>query len=307
MRKFTQNLLLLTAASLFIFSCGEDEEPTFAAPSVSVSATVDGSPVASGADVAAGSEIVISATVTAPGGVNGLTQGTQSYSRTELGADPGDTQGSITFQPQLLGADLAGQTVSWEFQGVDDAGQLSETVTFSVNVLSPAVNAYTAVLLGAQGNAEPGFFNALDGTRLSYAEARDASGVDGSTVDFAYYFGTMNENTIASIDDAGLNAVYDAVSLPIDGIFGTRNSTTFLSSTLSATDFEGVNNNAALATAAEFEVAGSSSITELQVDQVIAFKFDDDRGAGFGLIRVASIDDTNGNGTITIEVKVAGE
>ena len=73
MRKFTQNLLLLTAASLFIFSCGEDEEPTFDAPSVSVSATVDGVAVTSGSDVVSGSEIVVSVTVNAPGGVNGLT------------------------------------------------------------------------------------------------------------------------------------------------------------------------------------------------------------------------------------------
>lgn len=304
MKRITQNLLLAVFASLLIFSCGKDDEPTAAAPSVTVSATIEGTAVTSGSDVTAGSSIIVTVDITAPGGVNGLDVNGTSYSRTQLGAEAGDTQASITFNAQVLGSDLVGSSVIWEVEAVDDAGQVSATVTFTVNVTSPAVNAYSAVLLGAQGNANEGFYDALTNTRYTYANARDASGVNSSPIDLAYYYGNTNQNTIASIDDSGLHNVYNSVSLPIEGIFGTRNSTRFLSSSLSATEFADIATDADLETAASFEVSGSSSITQLVADQVIAMQLDADRGGAFGLIRVVSIDDTNGDGTITIEVKM---
>lgn len=303
MKRITQNLLLGIFTSLFIFSCGKDDDPVAAAPSVSVTATVDGTTITSGSDVLVGSTVSFAVTITAPAGVNGLDVNGTSYSRSQLNAEAGDTQASVTITSEL-GANALGASVVWEFEAVDDANQVSSVVTFTVNVTSPAVNSYTAVLLGAQGNTNGGFYDALTNTIYQYAGARDASGVESSPIDLAYYWGANDNNTLAAIDDAGLNSVYSSVELPIEGIFGTRNSTRFLSSSLSATEFGDVATDSDLATAAEFEVAGNSSVTALVVDQVIAVKLDSDRGGSFGLIRVVSIDDTNGDGTITIEVKM---
>lgn len=316
MKKMKMKLfpLVCLLAAAVITSCGKDDEPVAAAPSVSVTATVDGEALTNGGDVTVGSEVSLKITVTAPGGVNGLTvtSGTQvnTYNRSELGAVSGDTSGELTLNISApTEADIDG-TASFQFEAVDDLDQTSSVVTFTYTVIaapSPDVNSYTAVLLGAQGNSEEGFYDAQSNTRYTYAEARDASGTESSPIDLAYYYGNTNKNSIAAIDDSGLNAVYSSVSLPIQGVFGTRNSTRFLSSELSAEEFEAISTNAELEEAAAFEVSGSSSSTELVLNQVIAFKFDEDRGGGFGLIHIASIDDTNGNGTITIEVKVAGE
>lgn len=167
-----------------------------------------------------------------------------------------------------------------------------------------SVNTYTTVLLGGQGNDEEGFYNAFSNVRYSYAEARDASGVEGSPVDLAYYFGANNEATLAAIDSDGLNAVYTAVGLPIEGIFGSRNSTKFRVTDLGPADFGGILLNSQLEMAASSENNTNASATNLQEGSVVAFTLDADRGAYVGLIRVVEIDDTNGNGTITIEVKV---
>ncbi|RUA36036.1 MAG: hypothetical protein DSY77_01820 [Bacteroidetes bacterium] len=167
-----------------------------------------------------------------------------------------------------------------------------------------SVNTYTTVLLGGQGNDEKGFYNAFSNVRYSYAEARDESGTDGSPVDLAYYFGTNNEATLAAIDSEGLNAVYTAVGLPIEGIFGTRNSTRFRVTNLSPTQFGGILLNSQLEAAASSENNTNFSATNLQEGSVVAFTLDAARDAYVGLIRVVEIDDTNGNGTITIEVKV---
>lgn len=167
-----------------------------------------------------------------------------------------------------------------------------------------SLNKYTTVLLGSQGNDAEGFYNAFSNVKYSYAEARDASTVSASPVDFAYYFGNTNKATLASIDDAGLNAVYTTAGLPIEGIFGTRNSTKFRVTSLAPAQFDGILLNSQLEAAASSENNTNSSATDLQAGSVVAFTLDSDRGSYVGLIKVVSLDDTNGTGTMTIEVKV---
>ncbi|WP_340152256.1 fasciclin domain-containing protein [uncultured Marivirga sp.] len=169
-----------------------------------------------------------------------------------------------------------------------------------------SVNTYTTVLLGGQGNAEEGFYDAFSNVRYNFAGARDASGVQSSPVDLAYYFGNTNQATLASIDSDGLNTVYEATNpdLSIANTFGTRNSTRFRVTDLGPADFAGVLLNSQLEMAASSENNTNVSAANLQEGSVVAFTLDADRGAYVGLIRVVEIDDTNGNGTITIEVKV---
>lgn len=309
MKKLTKIHLIIAMISFGLFSCGgDDDSPAVPAPSVSVSASVDGSAITSGSEVEVGTEISLTATVTAAGGVNTLYINNTDYNRAALGAEAGDTQGTITVT-STVPAEAEGANLIYNFVGVDDAGLISDTTKFTVSVVgpaSPAVNTYTTVLLGAQGNSAEGFYDALTNTRYGYAAARDASGIESSPIDLAYYWGASNNSTIAAIDNNGLHLVYDLVGLPIEGIFGTRNATRFLSSELSAAEYDAVATNADLESAAAFEVAGNSSVTNLVVDQVIAIKLADARGGTFGLVKVVSVDDTNGNGTITIEVKMPG-
>lgn len=306
MKKITQNLhsiLMAFAAILFLSSCGGDDELVIARPTVDVTATIGGTTVNSGDEMTVGSRISFTVDITAAGGVNGLTVNGVSYSRTDLQAEAGDIEASIILNTDLI----AIGTGEFVFQAVDDAGQVSEEVTFVVNVTGVPVNTYETVLLGAQGNANEGFYNAIENIRYTYAQARDASTVTSSPVDFAYYWGANDNSTLASIDDSGLHNVYNSVSLPIDGIFGTKNATRFVSTALTVAEFDAITYNNELQDAAFFETGGTSSSTNLAIDDVVAFQLDDARGGGFGLIKITSVDDTNGNGTITIVVKVGGE
>jgi len=166
-----------------------------------------------------------------------------------------------------------------------------------------SVNTYSTVLLGGQNNDEKGFYDAFSNERFSYAQARDASGVDGSPVDLAYYFGASNEATLSAIDSEGLNDVYDGEGLPIDGIFGTKNATRFRVTDLSPEQFGGILLNSQLESAASSENNTNVAATNLQAGSVVAFTLDNARGSYSGLIRVVEIDG-EGAGAITIEVKV---
>ncbi len=304
---------LAIAVAGFLVSCGEDDSVTAEIPSVTVTATLgdETTTLSNGGDVTAGESVIFTINGTAPGGFNTLFitgSGTITLNRNDLNLDAGATEtGAIVLDPIATSADNAGASALYNFVVVDELDQKSDTLKFSFNIVSPDVETYTMVLLGAQGNAAEGFYNAQDNIRYSYAEARDASTVTSSPVDFAYYWGATNNSTIAAIDDGTLNTVYDAVSLPIEGIFGTRNATRFVTTDLTATQFDGVANNTMLETEAVFEVGGESRATGLEEGDVLAFQFAEARGSGFGLIKIASVDDTNGTGTITIEVKVAGE
>jgi hypothetical protein len=304
------SILTVFATSFFIVSCGSDDTVVVDLPSLSVTAAiVDGASLSDGGDVVATESVQFTINVTAPGGFNTLliTGGTDDQiDRNDLNIDAGTTSVEISLTASTTAAD-EGAIATFNFVAVDEGGQESAQSSFTFNIVSPAVNTYSTVLLGAQGNAAEGFYNAIDNIRYSYADARDASTVTSSPADFAYYWGTTNNSTIAAINDSGLDAVYSAVNLPIDGIFGTKNATTFVSSDATAAEFDAIADNEALLTEALFETGGTSSATELANSDVIAFRLDAARGGEFGLIKIESVDDTNGTGTITIVVKVPGD
>lgn len=309
MTKFFKNALMIGAAAstLFFTSCDSEENP-IDGPSISVTTNP------ADAVVKAGEAFSFTAEVNAPAGFNTiriesftgtggstveLTGYKSEYTKNDLNLDEGAQSATAEFQAFSLSS--AGEfTIT--LLAVDDDSQTS-TAEITLTVTSAPINTYTTVLLGAQGNKEPAFYDALEGERYGYAAARDASGTSGSVVDFAYYYGTNNKNTIAAIDDSGLNAVYTAVDLPISGVFGTRNSTKFRVTNLSPAEFDAIDNSTDLKAEADSELNVNSSANQLSVGSVIAFELDADRGGYVGLVKVTKINDTNGTGTITIEVK----
>ncbi|GAA5034523.1 hypothetical protein GCM10011506_29590 [Marivirga lumbricoides] len=215
----------------------------------------------------------------------------------------GVQEGNFTISGFVIPEEAAGSTLTFEITMQDSEGRTG-TANAELVVEERGIEFYEQVLFGAQGNAEEGFYNAISNIRYGYAEAREASGSSGSPVDFAYYWGSNNKNSIAAIDDAGLHSVYNSVDLPISGVFGTRNSTRFRVTELSPADFNAIENNSDLVASAASELNTNTAATQLAVGSVVAFKLDEDRGDYVGLIHVTAINDTNGEGTITIEVKV---
>jgi hypothetical protein len=310
MKTLFKNALLFGVAisAIFFTACDSELETPLEGPSITVTTTP------ADAIVEVDEAFSFTASVSAPAGFNTLRiasfteagGGTidlagykSEYTRNDLGLDAGATTALVEFT--ALSIPIAGEfTIS--LLAVDDDGGTG-SFDIALSITSAPISNYTAVLLGAQGNSAAGFFDALEGERYGYAAARDASGTTGSVIDFAYYWGSTNKNTIAAIDDGGLNTVYSSVDLPISGIFATRNSTRFRVTNLSPADFDAISNSSSLVEAADSELNVNTSATQLSVGSVIAFELDADRGGSVGLVKVTQINDTNGNGTITIEVK----
>ncbi|SMG24018.1 hypothetical protein SAMN05661096_01436 [Marivirga sericea] len=319
MMKFLKSGLLFAAAGLLVFTAcdpAEDETPIGSAPNVTVTVEneqdeyLPGDVIDLVVDFTA-DDPVVGATINAETEEFILTFDATGISNNVIDLNEFDvassTEGSFTLSGIQIPNEFANQTLTFTIEMEDGEGRIGEgSLDVEVGEADEPIASFSAILLGAQGNTNPGFVNALSGETATYGEARDASGLNNSTIDFAYYYGNSNRNTIASIDDAGLNAVYEATNpdLSIEDNFGTRNSTRFLITDLSPEDFDNIETNSELVANAESEVTTNSSATQLSEGSVIAFKLDEDRGSYLGLIKVVSIDDTNGNGTITIEVKV---
>ncbi|WKK75791.2 fasciclin domain-containing protein [Marivirga salinae] len=234
----------------------------------------------------------------------------------------GDNLAAADIQGQLAGGDntlttLGGEvTVApTEFQGnptlsIGGAAVVSPdnvtgngTVHAIAGFVSSNSNSYSAVLLGSQGSSSPSFYNVIANATSGYGASRDAS----ASIDFAYYYGATNEVSLGAIDSEDLNSVFSSVDLPIADIFETRNATRFQVTSLSAAEFDGIVTNAQVAGVANSELTSNPDATNLEEGSVIAFKLDDARGGLFGLVKVAEVNDTNGTGSITIDVKVIAD
>jgi hypothetical protein len=307
MKKLFRNALMLAGmgSALFFTSCDDTvEEPVTSGPSVTI--TTSETSYSAGAtaefDISFRAEAeLIGATLTVESD-NDVTFDPVVLDLNSIGV-ASDTLGEFTVTLTIPQESLNSEaTVTVE---IEDGENRTAQSSVSFDVVA-SINTYESVLFGAQGNTEEGFYNSLDNERYTFAEARDASTVNSSPVDFAYYWGNDDKNTLASIDDGGLQAVYKATNsnLDIAATFGTRNSTRFRVTSLSPEDFDGIESESALVSAADSELNTNSSATNLSVGSVVAFELDADRGGYLGLAKVTAINDTNGNGTITIEVKV---
>lgn len=309
MKKITKSLLILLSASVFLFSCGEDDEPTASAPSITVTAEVDGVAINSGDEVEVGSVIDFTVDISAPGGVNTLWVGDNAVSRVQLGADAGATTASYSFPITITDEGLQGV----EIYAVDDIDQSSTTVTYNVTgvIISPAVVTHTATLLGGQLNAtENSFYNAIDDAVYSYASFRDNN---SASTDFLFFYGETNMYTIAAIDDTDASTAFNAAIAPGDdtdplgpSIIATRNQSRFKAlTTTTVEDFDAIATEADLLNVYGEVAASETKVNGLEVDDVFAFVLDEERDSKVGIAKVTATGGTTGaDRTITIQVKI---
>lgn len=302
MKRITQNLLFALAGTLFLFSCGGDDEPTVDVPSVTVTATVDGTTISSGDEVVVGSTITFNVSITAPGGVNGLDVNGTSFSRTQLGAEAGDTQASFTIT-STLEETLLGATVTTSFEAVDDAGQVSTTVTFTVDVVSPPVNSYSQVLIGGFLNSTLGsFYNAVE--NIVYT-SNDAT-TNAASVDLLFYYADTPGYTIAALDNAEAEATINSQTGGTLANFDPQNPTRF-KTFLTAPDFDAVSTIADLqnAYAGDADLSDQSRVTGLAQGNIFGFVLATARGQKVGIVRVTETTGSQGSDrAIEIEVKI---
>ncbi|AFM03371.1 hypothetical protein Fleli_0917 [Bernardetia litoralis DSM 6794] len=216
--------------------------------------------------------------------------------------------GAFTFVAE---ADDANTTVTVTVEAVDKDGnsssQSAEVVVAEV-VEEITVDAFPAVLLGAQDNASEGsFLDANTGNVYSIAEAK----ANAASVDMAYLQGSESNGqgaVIGSLSDASVTSVFSTDASD----WSVTNNTRFKNTTLSEADFNAFTYNseltAAYAAGTEPDVAsgdqseGSASrVNQLTAGKVFAFQTVDGKD---GLAYVVSIAEGT-TGTITLNIKVS--
>jgi hypothetical protein len=313
MKKLFKNLMFLTLGSSFalLYSCGEDEEPLPAAPTLTVTAAnASGAAVANGGSIAATDTITFSFTASTPGGFNTLRltgSASAEFSRTSEGIEAGETAPNLPSISFPTVATDAGASLSINFLLVDDANQV-DTVTFAFDITdapSPEARAYSATILevitGDLMNAA--FFSSSTGMTYSPNDVTSTSDPVSATIDFGYYYGTNDGAALGSPEWFSTSEFFSGQVAD----WGTLNSINFVSTTLTPSQFVEIGTWADIDEVYDAGTDENQVISNLAVDQVFGFETDADKEGGSkrGLFIVTAITGTDGSdGSITIDVLV---
>ncbi len=309
--KFLLTLLVCLAVALVLSNCNpeEDDPAPPAQPTITfddIDASFTGFP---------GDTAVVTGTIVAPGGLNvyrvtPVINGTRGQTTEVPRGSTIQTNVNFSFN-YVLDATMIGQTVSLDFQAVDEDNQIAND-QYDIVVEERPISAklFSVVLLAAPLDDETSqtFFTTDFGQTYSVKTVNDTSANISQFIDFGYYYldGAQTANLAAPA--SYLSAIYDLS--PTGENWAILRATTFRT----VTDFTVSNFNELTASSGstlQSVYAGGTDtndagiITDLQVDQVFAFATDPNKtgGSKTGLIQVVSI--TPGDGVSgQIELKI---
>ena len=146
---------------------------------------------------------------------------------------------------------------------VTDADGLTAETGFDITVeqVGVTVKKKTNIELGSSNDSFGSFYSTTEELVYTVALAKQ----NQTKIDFGFYLGATNANTIASPDDADLISVYEETDL-----WTTKNQTRFILTTMTVAEFDAI---ADLYVFPEFVDANASSeIINLVNDKVLYFK-----------------------------------
>ncbi len=287
MKKINLFLLGLTAFGLaFLTSCGEEEASN--PPLITID---QASPVtASAGSVTLTGEIVVEGKldqvklfiVTG----DAETQYGSAYTSFKTGdiTTPDDMNYDFRFD-----IDGLTESCSVKIEATDKENQTSSK-SVQVDVASGAeINEFTAVLMGAQGSTTGSALNAQTGIVSKLADAVAAD------IDILYYYGSTNKATLVAPNDETVTGGSGDFSWTAN--WGTQNPTKFGMSSLSAGEFDAIDDDTELAAISGLS---ASKVTNLGVDDVVDFITADGKKGALKVTALTAASD----GTITINVKI---
>lgn len=300
MKKLNYLLGLLILTGMFFSSCKKDEDPN--PPTINFKG---GTHVPTGMDYIDG-DITLT---TAEQFMVGLTASSNSDANLKNIKIIRDfenvisiTQFDSTFNESSFAADIIFMayptpgTEVWTFT-VTDKNDLTSSVSFTITTeqVASGIIEYTDKILGSHQSATGSSFASFDGSVYSLADAK----ANAEKIDFLYFFGATNLATLAAPDDAdAANVFFDATN----GLqtWSVLNDTRFKDAGLTSAQFDAVMNSTELFIIASQPAPDASKASELEVDDVLAFK----TAAGkYGLVKVTNIVE-GAAGNIEISVKV---
>ncbi len=206
----------------------------------------------------------------------------------------------------------AGTTVTVTIEAVDkDNNRSSQSVDIAINeqVNPIAIDAFPAILLGAQANSSVGsFLDANTGDVYTQSDAK----ANSAKIDMAYLQGSASNGqgaVIGALNDNSIEFEFDNASTGVQ-TWGTRNKTRFKDTTLGESDFNAITDGselmAAFAAGSQPDNNGVTSegaksrVNQLTAGKVFAFQTEAGKD---GLAYVVSVEEGT-TGTIRLNIKI---
>jgi hypothetical protein len=282
-------LWLVFAGLIGLSSCSSDEETP--APTIVINTNSLGSNQ-TGGSASTGTTVTINLTAEASEGIEKL-NATKTVGGTETTLNGYPVTGNFnsstkhTWNATYDVAETSG-TVVLKFSVEDKKGKISSK-TFTINVAD--LNVWSAKLLGAQSAAAGSYFASSTGTVYTGSEAQQ----NVASVDISYAFLTPGPTLLSwafrADPSTGLTASVPAGAL----------ETKFAATSLTATDFIGINSSSDAKFTEGVGSVTSSSAQNVVVEESKVYAFMS--GSKKGLIHIAQIS-TGLGGSVSINVKV---
>jgi len=192
----------------------------------------------------------------------------------------------------LLDSTLNADSFNWEtdldFTGVGtgrlsfeltDKGGMKVEKSFNITVQGPEVKKYSNIELGSWNDPIGSFFSTSEGVAYNVTQTSTVPS-NQSKIDFLFFKGVTNGNTLASPDDIDANTISD---LKLN-LWTNKNQTRFNATSITAAHFDAVGSNYVFP---NFDLNNQSTkANNLAVGDVILFKT---QGNKLGLVKIVSL------------------
>lgn len=186
----------------------------------------------------------------------------------------------------------------WAFTATDIAGNKKEE-TITITGAFGQINSYTTILVGAQDNvATESFLSFSNNEATKYFQAQAFQNQDKIDI-FCFFENTATHQNMMSLGSPGsnINGVFTGASSPDN--YTTKNLTRFYKTTITAAQFDAIQNDAVLLDAYNADEARKKA-SVLAAGEVYAIKI---QSGLTGLIKVIAVSGEEA-GTLEIAVKI---
>jgi hypothetical protein len=269
---------LLMSAAVMVSSCGGDDEEVDPGPSINLKGGTD--------YTSENDTLKVNTSITV--GVTGLKSSVSGNKLTKFKFSLVSPNGVATV---MVDSTFSSDSFSWEreltFTGVGevkllfeltDKGGMKADKSFDIVVEDPgtAINKFVDIEFGSWNDLEGSFFSTTEGINYNVNQTSQ-SAANQAKIDFLYFYGANNKNTIASPDDPDANTI---TTLQLQG-WDIKNQTRFNEANITVAQFD------AIGTTYQFPTFNFSSQTTkvnmLEVGDIFLFKTKNNK---LGLVKI---------------------
>jgi hypothetical protein len=273
-------MALLMSAAVVVTSCGKDDDPVDPGPTLNLK----GGATYTSADATVQSGSVIRV------GVNGLKSSVSGVKLVRYKFSITANNTPTTYVDSTFSSDSFTWETDLTLSGVGeirlafelwDKNGMKADQAFNIIIEDPGmqINKYLNVEFGSWNDPVGSFFSSIEGITYTVGQT-SASPLNQAKIDFLFFKGATNQNTMASPDDADANTIND---LKLN-LWTNKNQTRFNATTITAAQFDAIGATYQFPT---FNLsAQTSKMNNLVNGQVFLFKTKNDK---LGLVKIVDL------------------